>query len=359
MKAIIPTGGRGTRMQPLTFSVNKQFIPLANKPLVFYPIEAVAKSGVKEVAIVYGPGWLDYVKEVLGDGRKWGMKFAYVLQEKPIGLANIFQVCEEFVNGDRFFLHLGDNIFADGINDLVSKFSEGKSYGMVAKIVHPENWRLGVPIFDKKGRLVDYIEKPKNPPNKYAVPGIYFFDSKVFECFRGKDQIKPSKRGEYEILEPYKWLIKRGYRVDVTEYKGRWLDPGKFDDWLDANRTLLDRNCSGEIRSKTGKDTIIEGRVDMGKGCKIKGSELRGPIAIGDEVEITDSYVGPYTSIGNQSIIRNSNLENSVLMPKVKILNIKKQIDESLIGTESEIVNSGGKIDSFKLFIGEKSLVKI
>lgn len=358
MKAIIPTGGRGTRMQPLTFSTNKHFIPLAGKPLIHFPIEAVANSGIKKVAITYNPGWLDIVKSYLGDGRRWGLKFTYILQEKPAGLANIFQVCEDYLKGESFLLHLGDNIFTDGINDLVDNFLNNKPDGMIAKVKHPENWRLGVPIFDKKGRLTNYIEKPKNPPNEYAVPGIYFFTNKVFECFKGKDKVKPSPRGEYEILEPFKWLIKHKYKVDVVEYKGKWLDPGKFDDWIQANQYLLDINVKGKLLSKTS--SLVEGRVDLGKRTKLVNSEVRGPVVIGDDVVIKNSYIGPFTSVSDNCVIEESHVENSVLMPGVVIKNIKKPINESVVGSGAEIVNNeNGPTDWIKLFVGERSRVKI
>ncbi len=359
MKAIIPTGGRGTRMQPLTFSTNKHFIPVANKPLIFYPIETVAEAGIKDVAITYNPGWLDFVKKYLGDGSKWGLEFTYILQEEPIGLANIIEVCEQYIQKDRFLLHLGDNIFTEGIKELVGYFEREKPQGLVAKVIHPENFRLGVPVFDKRGRLKDYLEKPKNPPNKYAIPGIYFFDSVVFGCFKGKDRIKPSERGEYEIVEPFKWLIKRGFRVDVVEYKGKWLDPGKFDDWIESNQFLLDKNTSFQIKSKVGKDSKIVGRVSIGLRCKIKNSEIRGPVIIGDDVLIIDSYIGPYTSIDDGCLIEKSRVENSVLMQNVKIVKVNQSLDNCLIGTQSEIKESDGHSNCLELFVGEKSIIRL
>jgi glucose-1-phosphate thymidylyltransferase len=359
MKAIIPSGGRGTRMQPLTFSTNKHFIPIANKPLIFYPIESIADSGIKDVAITYNPGWLEHVRRVLGSGKKWGLNFTYILQEKPLGLANIFQVCEEYLAGGNFVLHLGDNIFADGITSLIDHFEKRKPNGMVAKIKHPDNSRLGVPIFDKKGRLKNYIEKPKKPPNKFAIPGIYFFDNNVFKCFKGKDKIKLSRRGEYEILEPFKWLIKHDYQIDVVEYKGKWLDPGKFNDWINANQYLLDKNGNSIVQSKLDTKSVVCGRVGIGRGCQIVSSEIRGPVIIGDKVAITNSYIGPYTSVSDGCVITNSHIENSVIMEKVMINNIKRPINESLIGSCTEVSDGNGPTDWLKLFVGEKSRVII
>ena len=359
MKAIIPTGGRGTRMQPLTFSTNKHFIPIANKPLIFYPIEAVADAGIKDVAITYNPGWLDIVKKYLGNGSKWGLKFTYILQEKPLGLANIFQVCEEYLKGESFVMHLGDNIFADGITEQVDYFHKYRSNALAVISHHPENIRMGVPYFDRKGKLIRYVEKPNNPPNDLAVIGMYFFDNNVFKCFRGKGRIRPSARGELEISSPYQWLIDHEYKVDTVEYKGKWLDPGKFNDWIEANQYLLDIKSDGVIGSKIGKDSSIQGRVSIGKSCKIVNSQIRGPVIIGDNVKITNSYIGPYTSISNDCVIEDSSVENSVLMDGVRIIKVKQPLDNSLIGSETEVADVNGHSNCLELFVGEKSQVRL
>lgn len=193
MKAIIPTGGRGTRMRPLTFSTNKHFIPIANKPLIFYPIETIADAGIKEVGITYNPGGLEESKSYLGDGSSWGLSITYVLQEKPAGLANIVQVCEEFIDGDSFVFHLGDNMFVDGIKEQVEYFQKEKPNGLVTMIHHKENKRMGVPYFNDEGRLIKYVEKPENPPHDFAVPGVYFADASFFKCFKGSNAIKSSE----------------------------------------------------------------------------------------------------------------------------------------------------------------------
>jgi glucose-1-phosphate thymidylyltransferase len=357
VKGIIPTGGRGTRMQPITFSANKHFIPLANKPLIFYPIEAVAEAGVKEIAITYNPGWKELVKSYLGTGAKWGVKFTYILQEKPLGVANIIEPCEEFVAGDKFVFHLGDNIFVEGIKSAAKRFVNGEANGLVYRVKHPENWRLGVPYFDDHDRLIKYVEKPKKPPHSYAVPGVYFLDGNAFKCFKGKTRIIPSIRGEYEIPSVYQWLIDHQYLVEVVEYKGKWLDPGKFGDWIESNRYILDRKLETKIASRIPKDCRVEGRVAIGKGCAIENSEIRGPVIIGDEVKISHSYIGPFTSISKESEIVNSHVENSVLMERVKIENVKQPINESLLGTETEVTDEDGPTDWLKLFVGEKSKI--
>jgi len=359
MKAIIPTGGRGTRMQPITFSANKHFIPVANKPLIFYPIEAVVDAGIKDILITYNPNTLDMVKSYLGDGERWGVKFKYVLQEHPKGMANIFQVCEEALEGESFLLHNGDNIFTKGIKEAVNFFLKKKPNGLVTMVHHKENRRLGVPYFDKNNHLIEYVEKPENPPHDFAIPGLYFFDKNVFKCFKGKDKIVPSARGELEIVAPFNWLIAHNYKVDVIEYKGRWLDPGKFDDWLEANQYLLDITLEPNIESKIDSSSTVENRVSIGKDCKIVGSHIRGPLIIGDNVEIKNSYIGPYSSISDNCVIEGSHVENTVLMSDIKIINIKRPIDTSLIGPGSEIKDATQPPSSMRLFIGEKSRLEL
>lgn len=359
MKAIIPIGGRGTRMRPVTYSTNKHFIPVGNKMLIEYPIEAVVDAGIKDIAITYNPGQLEYAQEVLGNGSRWGAHFTYVLQEEPKGLSNIFQVCEEWVNGDRFVLHLGDNIFTTGIRHLVEYFLNELPTGLVAMVEHEENSRLGVPYFDENGRLTQYVEKPENPPHKYAVPGLYFLDSVAFDVFKGEDAIQPSDRGEYEIPSTYQWLIDHGYRVDVLEYKGTWLDPGKFGDWLETNQHLLDTKLATEINSPLSSTVKVEGRVKLGKNCVVEDSILRGPVSIGDNVTISNSFIGPYTSVNNNCKIDSCHIENSVLMEDVTLTTINEPIDTSLIGSHSVISSSNGNLKQLNLFVGENSRISL
>lgn len=360
MKAIIPTGGRGTRMRPLTFSSNKHFIPVANKPLIYFPIETVAEAGIKEILITYNPESIDQAKEFLGDGSRWGVKFIYVLQEKPAGLANIFQVCEEDLHGEEFVMHLGDNIFTDGIEELVNHFQKEKPDALVPMVHHKENTRLGVPYFDDNGRLVKYVEKPTNPPHDFAIPGLYFFNSNVFKCFKGESAIKPSDRGELEISAPFQWLIDNGYRVDVVEYKGAWLDPGKFDDWIEANKFILKNTLKNNIESEIDVTSKIEGIVAIGRDCTIVGSKIKGPAIIGDNVSITDSVIEAYTAIGNNCEIVGSIVGNSVIMDGVKIIDVKSHpVENSLIGTDSEIKGANGRGAITSLFIGDKCKIQL
>lgn len=360
MKAIIPTGGRGTRMRPLTFSTNKHFIPIANKPLIFYPIETIADAGIKEVGITYNPGGMDEAKAYLGDGSRWGLSLTYILQEKPAGLANIVQVCEEFVGADSFVFHLGDNIFVSGIKDAINYFEKEKPNGLVTMIHHKENRRMGVPFFNEEGRLIKYVEKPENPPHDFAVPGVYFADLNFFKCFKGEEAIKPSERGEYEIPAAFQWLIDHNFRVDVIEYKGKWLDPGKFDDWILANQYILENKLEQNIECEVDSSSQITGKVAIGEGCTIVNSKIHGPAIVGDNVTITDSVVGPLTSVSDNCEIAGSKVSNSVLMGGVKILDVRAHpLDNSLIGTDSEVIGKNSKGAKTSLFVGEKCKIQI
>ena len=362
MKAIITAGGRGTRMRPLTFSSNKHLIPLANKPLLFYGIEAIANTGIKEIGINYNPGQLEGLRSVLGTGKRWGVKFTYLLQEKPLGLAHIIKIAQPFVSKEKFFMYLGDNIFYGGIKSLVDYFQKSNCNGLVTVVHHPENRRLGVPYFDRKGKLVKYIEKPKRPPHDFAIPGLYFFDHHVFECFKGKDAISPSKRGELEISSVYQWLIDHDYhdyKVETKEFGGVWKDPGKFDDWLETNQFLLDREIKNGSESKIGKDVKIEGRVKIDKKCKIKNSVIRGPTIIGNEVVIRDSFIGPYSSIDNNCFITKAKINNTILMKGVKVNSLRRPLDSCLIGQETVIEGNSELANGLELFVGNQCVLKL
>ncbi len=359
MKGLITAGGRGTRMRPVTFSTNKHFIPIANKPLLYYGLEEMISAGIKEIGINYNPGQLEELKSVLGSGKKWGVNFAYILQEEPKGLANIVEVSRDFIGQDKFVMHLGDNIFWGGIEGLINKFKKSKSNALVTVIHHPENSRMGVPYLDDKGNLEKIVEKPDKPPHDLAVPGLYFFDANACKCFDGKDRIKPSARGEYEIGSIYNWLVKHEYQVEIGEFNGTWKDPGKFNDWLDTNQFILDQKKDMVVDSEIDEDSSIEGRVGVGENCQISNSKLCGPLVIGDKVTIKDSFIGPYSAIAEGSVIINAKIENSVLMPGVNVDSPGKPLDSCLLGQETSVVGNHQPTETLELFLGNQCKVKL
>jgi len=345
-------------MRPLTFSTNKHFIPLANKPLLYYAVEGMAAAGIKQIGVNYNPGQLEEIKSRLGTGRKWGVKFSFIFQEKPLGLAHIIKVSRQFLGKGKFVMHLGDNIFYGGIKDLVNRFSKSKASALLTLIHHPENKRLGVPYFSKRGKLLKVVEKPRKSPHDWAVPGLYFFDEQVFSAFSGRGAIRPSARGELEIGSLYNWLIKRNHSVESEEFKGVWRDPGKFDDWLGTNQFLLDSILNSASSYQLGKRVRIEGRVKIGMGCKIKNTLLRGPLIIGSRVIINDSFIGPYSSIADNCQIEKAKIENSVLMRGVRINSPGKPLDSCLIGEKTLIQANYRSQDTIELFLGNKCVLK-
>ncbi len=355
LKGLIPTGGRGTRLRPFTFSTNKHLIPIANKPLVFYPIEALAKAGIKDIGIVTNDTRPE-IEKVLGTGKQWGVNFTYIDQPYPGGLAHVIQVSEKFLKGSRFVFHLGDNLFTEGIGEPLARFVKTKANALAPYLHHKDNRRLGVPYFNTKGKLMKYVEKPANPPHDLAVPGLYFFDHNVFKCFSGRDKITPSKRGELEIGSVYQWLMEHGYYVETYEIDGWWRDPGQLCDITEANRLVMEQKAEFIIQSPLIKKSKLIGKVGVGKGSKIYNSVIEGPVLIGDNVEIAKSYIGPYTSIYHNCKIKEAKIENSVIMEGTIIEKVKRRIDQSFIGKEVTIT---GKNRNHRLIISDLSEVHL
>lgn len=359
MKGLITAGGRGTRMRPVTFSTNKHFIPIANRPLLHYAIKEMVNAGIKEIGINYNPGQLKELRENLGTGKDFGVDFTYILQEEPKGLAHIVKVSQDFIGKDKFVMHLGDNIFYGGIGHLIKEFENSKANALLTVIHHPENSRMGVPYFNKDDELEKIVEKPDNPPHDLAVPGLYFFDVNALKAFKGKNKIKPSARGELEIASIYNWLLDNDYQVDIGEFNGVWKDPGKFNDWIDTNQFILDQKVKKEINSDLSDNVQIEGRVSIGENCKIKNSKLRGPLVIGDKVKITNSYIGPYSSIQDGCVIESSEIQNSVLMEEVEIKSPSKPLDSCVIGKQTVVQSNNRPYKTLELFLGNQCKLKM
>lgn len=356
MKAIIAAGGSGTRLRPLTFSSNKHLLPLANKPLLLYPIEAIAETGIREVGVVVNET-RPAVEAYLGSGSKWGLNITYIPQAKPLGLAHVVLISREFLGNEPFLYHLGDNIFSEGIMKPYTKFHKEKPDALLTIVQHSENYRLGVPFFDEAGKLIKVVEKPTAPPNNFGVPGLYFFNHHVFEAFEGSDRIKPSARGELEITDLYTYLLTHGYRVETEEVEGRWMDPGKFTDMLDANAYLLDLKQEPQITGEVDKLTSIEGTVVIEKGARIVNSKIVGPAAIGAGCLIEDSELGPHVSIDSHCKLEEVKIKNSIVMQDTTLLNIKTPIIDSLIGKNTEVWENHQ--NSVSLFIGDHCKVRL
>ncbi|OGV97198.1 glucose-1-phosphate thymidylyltransferase [Microgenomates group bacterium RBG_16_45_19] len=356
MKAIIAAGGSGTRLRPLTFSSNKHLLPLANKPLLLYPIEAISETGIKEVGIIVNET-RPAVEALLGSGGKWGLNLTYIEQAEPLGLAHVVLMAQAFLAGEPFVYHLGDNIFSQGIKEPFKTFEKEQPDALLTLVEHEENWRLGVPYFDEAGNLMKVVEKPEKPPNKYGVPGLYFFNHHVFEAFTGADKIKPSARGELEITDLYTYLLDHHYRVLTAKVPGRWLDPGKFTDMLEANTFLLQEKLAATVEGEVDQASILSGKVAIGKGTRIVNSRIIGPTAIAGDCLIEDAEVGPNVAIDTHCKLETVTIKNSILMQDATLIDLKRPLVDSMVGKNTEIWEENQA--NVSLFIGDHCRVRL
>lgn len=353
MKALITSGGRGTRLRPLTHTQNKHLIPIANKPILHYAIEYAVEAGIKEIGIVYSAD-SRAVPDGIGDGSKWGVNITYIPQDAPLGLAHVVKISQDFIADDTFIFYLGDNIVVGGLKRFIEEFERADSncHLTLAAVKDPE--RFGVPEI-KNNRIVQVEEKPNEPKSQFAVAGIYLYDKTIFEAV---NNIEPSARGELEISDAHQYLLDKGYQVSFSEITGWWKDTGKPYDLLEANRLVLE-NINMKNDGKIDGDTSITGNAIIEKGTVIKDSKIRGPVVIGRDCIIENSFIGPFTSISHKSIIRNSEVEYSILLDECKIIDVDMRIEHSLLGNDVEIVRAGGRPRTHRFFIGDQSRIEL
>jgi len=348
MKALILSGGHGTRLRPLTYSQQKQLIPVANKPVLFYAIEDVIEAGIHDIGIIVGPNKdqvIEAVKSV-----DWDADIEFIYQGEPLGLAHAIKVARDYLGDDDFVMYLGDNILREGIVRHLEHFKRGNFDAsiLLCEVENPQ--RFGVAELSEDGRTIKrLIEKPKVPPSNLALVGIYFFKPVVHEAV---ENIRPSWRNELEITDAIQWIIDHGYKVGWTKVEHWWKDTGKPEDILDANRLILD-----DIRSDTKVETKarIHGRVIIEEGTQIdENTVIKGPAIIGKNCVIRNAYIGPYTSIGDDCVIENTEVEDSVILEGSEIRNAGR-ILESLIGRGVKILNSDNHPIGRKLVVGDNS----
>ncbi|MFN3386671.1 MAG: glucose-1-phosphate thymidylyltransferase [Candidatus Thermochlorobacter sp.] len=353
MKALITSGGHGTRLRPITHTQNKHLIPIANKPMLHYAIEAVAAAGIKEVGIVTNAKNQD-VEQAIGSGKSFGVKITYIPQEAPLGLAHVVKISQDFIKDEPFIFYLGDNMLVGGVKRFIEEFQSQRSncHLTLAKVKDPE--RFGVPEL-KGNRIVSIEEKPQKPKSSYAVAGIYLYDSCIFEAVNA---IQPSARGELEISDAHQYLIEKNYRVTYSEITGWWKDTGKPFDLLEANRLVLE-NQEPLIEGDVDDDSSVTGKVVIGKGTKVQNSVLRGPCIIGSNCLIKDSYIGPFTSIYDDCIIKKSEIEFSIVLRNCRIEDVGIRIEESLLGNDVQIVSATKKPKTNRFMLGDQSRVEV
>ena len=352
MKALVLSGGKGTRLRPLTVTCAKQLIPVANKPIIGYVLDQVAETPVKEVGIIIAPETGESVKEYVEDGAKWKFKITYISQE-PLGLAHAVKTAQKFLGEDPFIMCLGDNVTGQGVSKLVQKFEKEKldSLILLKEVEAPS--RFGIAQLDKKGNIVKLVEKPKTPMGNLAIIGTYLFSNKIHKAI---ERIKPSWRGELEITDAIQEMVNSGFKVKAEILDSWWLDTGKKDDILSANAKILDEYVERQIEGTT-INSVIEGRVKIETEARIVNSTIRGPCIIGRNAVVENSFVGPYTSVGDNAQVTNSHLEYCVLLENVVVKDVER-LEESLIGKNAKVTNSG-KHNAIRLHIGDYSEVDV
>lgn len=353
MKALILSGGKGTRLRPITHTAAKQLVPVANKPILFYAIEAVKDAGITDIGIIVGDTHQE-IRSAVGSGEKWGVKVTYIQQEAPLGLAHAVKIAQDFIGDDTFVMFLGDNLIKDGITGLVNEYKQSGANSQILLAHVPNPQEFGVAMLEG-GRAVKLIEKPKDPPSDLALVGVYMFDSNIFEAVNA---IEPSARGELEITDAIQYLIDTGRRVESHIITGWWKDTGKLADMLEANRLMLDV-LEGDVQGDVDGQSEVAGRVKIGKGTKIINSCVRGPAVIGEGCVIENAFVGPYTSINDRVVLRSSEIEHSIVLEDSEILDIGSRVEDSLIGKNVKIEKDSKLPKAYRFMLGDNSEVSV
>jgi glucose-1-phosphate thymidylyltransferase len=353
LRGLILSGGAGTRLRPITYTSAKQLVPVANKPVLFYGIEALVEAGVSEIGIVIAPQTGDEIAAAVGDGSAFGCSITYIPQAEPLGLAHAVLTAEEFLQDGPFVMYLGDNLLRDGIVDLAEAFRSSEPDALILLTKVPDPSRYGVAELDG-ARVVRLVEKPADPPSDMALVGVYMFGPSIF---RAAKAIKPSARGELEITDAIQQLIDGGERVESRTVGGWWKDTGQLDDMLDANRLVLEdieRRIDGELL-----DSKVEGRVVVEAGARLERSVVRGPAMIGAGARITDAYVGPYTSIDVGVVVTRAEVEHSILLAGASVSDLGSRMEASLLGRNVRLSRGDGLPKTLRMIVGDNAEIKI
>ena len=353
MKGIVLAGGKGTRLRPLTYTGAKQLVPVANKPVLFYGLEAMAHAGIRDVGIIIAPETGDEIRESAGDGSGFGLDITYIEQDEPRGLAHAVLTAEDFLGDTPFVMYLGDNLLRDGITELVETFRSEEPDALILLTPVPDPEHYGVAEL-ADGRVARLVEKPKEPQTDLALVGVYMFTPSIFDAARS---IEPSWRDELEITDAIQTLVDRGLRVDPHIVHGWWKDTGQVQDMLEANRLILDdliERVDGEL-----VESRVEGRVVIEEGARLERSTVRGPAIVGRGSRITDAYIGPYTAIAEDVEITGAELEHSIVLAGSAIRHLEYRIEASLIGKNVQIRRGPALPKAYRFVVGDNADVQI
>lgn len=354
MKGLILSGGKGTRLRPITHTAAKQLVPVANKPILYYAIEAMQEAGIREIGIIIGETGHE-VRASVGDGSKWGVRITYLPQEAPLGLAHAVKISEEFMAGEPFVMYLGDNLIRGGIRGFVEEFESRQPDAQILLAHVPNPSQFGVAVLDDAGKVVSLEEKPKQPKSDLALVGVYLFSTKIFPAVNA---IQPSPRGELEITDAIQYLIDQGQQVLPHVITGWWKDTGRLADMLEANRIMLD-DLESSVRGELVGECQIQGRVVIAPGARLENCIVRGPAIIGEGCRLSHTFVGPYTAIDRDVTITNAEIEHSIVLAGSSILDINGRIVDSLLGKNVEVTRCEQKPKAYRLMLGDNSQLSI
>ncbi len=353
MKALVLAGGSGSRLRPITYTSAKQLVPVANKPVLFYGLEAIAEAGIHEVGIVVGDTETS-IRAAVGDGRRFGLDVTYLRQAEPLGLAHAVLIARDYLGADDFVMYLGDNFIVGGISALVDEFIAGRPDAQIMLTRVPDPRQFGVVELDEAGDVVRLVEKPSQPSSDLALVGVYIFTRAVHDAVR---QLRPSARGELEITEALQWLVDNDLKVRPTRISGYWKDTGNVTDMLEVNRMVLEGLTARQDGTADASTELI-GRVVIEPGAQVRGSRIVGPVIIGPGVTIENSYLGPFTSVGQDCVISGSEIEYSIVLPGASIRGVRR-IEASLIGQGVEVTPAPSVPKAHRLVLGDHSKVQI
>lgn len=358
MKALILAGGAGTRLRPITHTRAKQLVPVANKPILFYGIEAMVLAGISEIGVIVGDT-RDEVMAALGDGSRFGASITFIPQDDPLGLAHCVLIAREFLADDDFVMYLGDNLMEQDLGAFVAAFeaARGGDDAPAAQILLkqvPDPHRFGIATLDDDGHVVELVEKPEDPPSDLALVGVYLFTERIHDAVAA---IEPSERGELEITDAIQWLIDRGERVRCELLTGWWIDTGKLTPLLEANRLLLEK-IDLDIAGTVDDASLIEGRVIVAEGALVVNSTIRGPAVIGRGTRVTDSFIGPFSAVGNDCVVSHSEIEHSVIMDGSSVTDIAR-LEDSLIGSHARVARTRQKPRALRLMVGDHCQIDV
>jgi glucose-1-phosphate thymidylyltransferase len=352
VKGLILSGGAGTRLRPITHTSAKQLVPVANKPVLFYGLEALVSAGITDIGIVVGDTHAE-IEAAVGDGSRWGARVTYIPQQAPLGLAHAVLIAESYLGDEPFVMYLGDNLLRDGIVPFVERFSESAPDALILlqRVPNPEAYGVAE-VFD--GTVKRLVEKPAQPKSDLALVGVYLFTAAVFDSVKA---ITPSARGELEITDAIQHMVDRGLRVEPHIVEGWWKDTGKLEDMLEANRLILstiERDVQGEVI-----ETHLEGPVVVGPRTVLRRCTVRGPVIIGDDCTLTDAFIGPYTAISHDVTIEHAEVEHSIVLDHSSIRHLNARMTDSLIGKNVMIGRSDARPVAYRFMVGDSSQIGV